>query len=366
MKHLAALSVLFIACAGAHAQKVDLDRFRFSVENYRLPTHYVAPDDRTYAINVVRSPMARTMISESEVAAGVRVAGYREVDAEDASVHIEVALGNLMFEHSQVVAHPQVVKNKEGKVADTTWTYSVDAFFRSAGGYTIAGPGSKAFNGSASVNPFLQTSTGGASQYRGVRESGNTGGVVRHSTQTFRSRREAERAFLLNRDGVLASLYSDFIAATVRSAAARANTLYGYVPVREEQVLWILDYKGHPEYRAQQDAIAAVRAVTAGIHAHNAREPFARDLAGVMEYFRTLPQKYTGNDERSRKLRYSAYYNRATLYIALDRPDLAAEEAHKLVLNAFDTKDGKKLAERARELDARLAFHRMDGHYARR
>lgn len=365
MKPLAALSVTLLACAGAHAQKVDLDRFHFSVENFRLPTNYVAPDDRTYAVSVVRSPMARAMVSESEVAAGVRIAGYEEV-ADNAAVHIEVALGNLLFEHSDVVAHPQVVKNKDGKVVDTTWTYSVDAFFRAAGGYTIAGPGGGASMVQTTGNPFLQWSARSALHGQGVRESGNTGGVVRHSTQAFRSHKEAERHFLLNRDGIAAGLYTDFIAATVRGAATRANALYGYVPVREEQMLWILDYKNHPEYRAQQDAIAAVRTVMSRMHADDSRESFAKELAGVMDYFRSIPHKYTGNDERSRKLRYGAHYNLAVLHLALDRPDLAAESAQALVLNAFDTKDGKDLKKRAEELNARLAFHRMDGHYARR
>lgn len=365
MKHAYALSVIFLACAGAQAQKVDLDRFRFSVENFRLPANYVAHDDRTYTVSVVRSPMARTVVSESEVAAGVCIAGYEEVE-RDAAVRIGIALGNLLFEHSDVVAHPQVKKNKDGKVVDTTWTYSVDAFFRTAGGYTIEGPGNSTHIVITTGNPFLQGSNVSTSYSRGVRENGNTGGVVRHSTQPFRSRKEAERAFLLNRDGIVAGLYTDFIAATVRSAAARANTLYGYVPVREEQMLWILDYKNHPEYRAQQDAIAAVRTVMTLMHADDSREAFAKDLAGVMDYFRSIPQKYTGHDERSRKLRYGAHYNLAVLHLALDRPDLAAEEARALVLNAFDTKDGKALQQRAQELNARLAFHRMDGHYAKR
>ncbi len=364
MKHAYAFSVTFLlACAGAHAQKVDLDRFRFSVENFRLPANYVAPAERTYALAIIRSPMARGIISESEVAVGLRIAGYQERDAEDASVHIELALGNLLFECSEVVAHPQLVKDKEDKVVDTTWTYSVEATFRSAGGYTIAGPGGRAYGAGTAGNPFLQANT---SQGRGVRESAATGGAVHHSTPAYKSRKEAERTFVMNRDGIAARLYTDFVWATVRRAAARANALYGYVPVQEEHQLWILDYTGHPEYRAQQDAIAAVRAVMSRMSAADPREAFAKDLAGVMDYFRSIPQKYAGADERSRKLRYGAHYNLAALYLALDRPDQAAEEARALVLNAFDTKDGKALARRAEELDTRLAFHRMDGHYAKR
>jgi hypothetical protein len=362
MKYLAAFSVLLLACAGAQAQKVDLDRFQFSVENYRLPAHYVPPAQRTYALNIVRSPMARGMVSAGEASAALRIAGYQEKAPEDAMVHIEVALGNLLFEHSEVVAHPQLVKDKDDKVVDTTWTYSVNAVFRSAGGYTIAGPGSTSST-SGSNNPFLNGRA--SSSRRDVREVVNTGGVVQHSTPTFKSRKEAERQFLLNRDGIAASLYTDFIGATLRAAASRANALYGYVPVREEHSLWILDYKKHPEYRAQQDAIAAVRTVTARMRADDPREDFASELASVIEYFQSLPQKFTGGDERSRKLRYSAHYNLATLYLALDRPDLAEEEARKLVLNAFDTKDGKRLMERAEELAARLAKHQMNGHFAR-
>ena len=364
MKHIAAFSVIVtLAGAGAHAQKVDLDRFHFWVQNLRLPQHYVSPAHRTYALNIVRSPMARGMVSRDAASAALRIAGYEEGGPKDASVHIEVAIGNLLFEHSEVVAHPQLVKDKDDKVVDTTWTYSVDAFFRSAGGFTISGPAAgPVYN--ATSNPFLQSCVVSTGQAGDVRVSGNTGGVVKHSTPTYRSRKEAERAFLINRDGIAAGLYTDFIAATLHAAAARANALYGYVPAREEHTLWILDYKKHPEYRAQQDAIAAIRTVMSRMRADDAREPFAKELDGVMEYFRSIPQKYGGNNERSRKLRYGAHYNLATLYLALDRPDLAAEEARRLVLNAFDAKDGRRLQERAEALAARLAKHRMDGHYA--
>lgn len=364
MKHAYALSVILAAaCAGAHAQKVDLDRFRFSVENFRLPQNYVAPADRTYALNIIRSPMARSLVSDGEIAAGLRIAGYQESGAEDASVRIEVALGNLLFECSEVVAHPQLVKNKEDKVVDTTWTYSVEATFRSAGGYSIAGPGSRVYSAGTASNPFLQI---GNVQGKDISESVNTGGVVRHTTPSFKSRKEAERTFLMNRDGIAVRLYTDFAWATVRSAAARVATLYGYVPVREEHQLWILDYKSHPEYCEQQDAVAAVRAVMMELRADDARDAAAKKLAGVVDYFRELPSRYAGDDARSRKLRYGAHYNLATLYLVLDRPDLAEEEARALVLNAFDTKDGKALARRAEELDARLAHHRMDGHYSKR
>jgi len=366
MKHAYAISAFILACVGAHAQKVDLDRFTFSVENYRLPAAYVAPAERTYAVSVVRSPMARGMISEREAATALRIAGYREAsDGEAATVRIEVVIGNMLFERSEVVAHPDVRKDKEGRT-DTTWTFSVDAYFRAAGGYTIAGPG-VATRASASSNPFLQgVATAERPAGRRFSEGVPTGGVVKHSTAIFRSRKEAERNVIQTRDAVAARLYTDFIAATLRTAAARGNTLYGYVPIREEHGLWILDYKHHPEYRAQQDAVAAVRTVMSGVRADDARDEAAQSLAAVMDYFRAIPAKYTGDDTRSRKLRYGAHYNLAALYLALDRPDLAAEEARLLVENDFDAKDGRRLAERARELAARLAHHRLDGHYTRR
>ncbi len=49
-------------------------------------------------------------------------------------------------------------------------------------------------------------------------------------------------------------------------------------------------------------------------------------------------------------MRYASYYNKAKLYLYLDDPDAAIQEAEGLIKNDYDVKDGKKIIETAKKL----------------
>ena len=154
-------------------------------------------------------------------------------------------------------------------------------------------------------------------------------------------------------------LHTDYVNAIIKEAGSRVNDLYGYVPVKETYFLWILDSKSHPEYQMQQNAIQAVKELLGRVKAESSTAALETALKPVMSYFETLKTKYTGDDKRDRKMRYSAWFNLAKLYLVLDYPDKVIEQAQGLIKNDFDTGDGEDLIEKAEELKHRLEFHHI-------
>ena len=74
------------------------------------------------------------------------------------------------------------------------------------------------------------------------------------------------------------------------------------------------------------------------------------NMQPLIEYFDSLKTKYTEDSKPARKMRYSAYYNLAVIYLLLDEPEKTIVEAEKLILNDYDKADGKELINRANRL----------------
>ena len=75
-------------------------------------------------------------------------------------------------------------------------------------------------------------------------------------------------------------------------------------------------------------------------------EAFDR-LKAPIEYYESIPKRYSSNEKADAKLRYSAYYNLAKLYFYLDEPDKARQYADALIKNGYDDSDGRSLIEKA-------------------
>ncbi len=88
-------------------------------------------------------------------------------------------------------------------------------------------------------------------------------------------------------------------------------------------------------------------------------EPLVGNLTPLIDYLQALKTKYTGDDKRNKKMRYSAFYNLSNIYYYLDMPEKAKIEAEGLIKNDFDEKDGEELikaADRLKEVFAKTNF----------
>ena len=375
-------SILTLSAAlfinAATAQKVDLDKFNFEIEYLSLPTHYLPPEQRTYSASVSLSPMSQAVVTEEEALKRLSIANFSNKPSGGV-VQINMQLGNTLFNRSEVKMRTEQTKDDKGNVTATKYYYSVQASYTTDGKYVITGPKNPYKNEKQTAkekkrdkkkdgeepkegNPFLKDAPAATTEGTGstLTITGTPGGYRSFTTQESRSSEEASRSFRLISEGILLNLHADFVNGTLREAGARLNDLYGYVPVKEAYFLWILDSKSHPEYQMQQNAIQAVKELLGRVKAEASTAALETALKPVMDYFESLKTKYTGDDKREKKLRYSAYFNLAKLYLVLDYPDKAIEQAQGLIKNDFDTEDGDALLEKAEELKHRLEFHHIN------
>lgn len=362
----------FLMTTAGLSQKVDLDRFYFDVNYIKLPREYVQPDDRTVGVRVGLGGNIRRTFSEQAIYDNINVAGFQKVENNPA-VGITFTMNDLRIEKTEMKTRQNDGKDKDGKPIKVN-LYTLTATYSTTGRFQLYGPKTGEVrqartNPPAQPNRFLQTIAGSQATNPSAYQTEITRQVfpdkITYSTKEYQSSVEATQYFERNQRSIQNELITNYINDALRTINEQANNWYGYVPVRSQEFLWILDSKKHPEYPIQQEAIKAVKTLMPTMTATESPEQLAQNLRPVMDYFNELKTKYPGNDKVDVKMRYSAFYNLATLYYFLDQPAEVAKEAEGLIKNGYDTGDGKRYLRLADELQQSLAKHRMDSRHMR-
>ena len=363
------ITFLLMAAAG-FGQKVDLDRFHFDVNYIKLPREYVQPDDRTVGVRVGLGGNIRRASSEQAIYDNINVAGFQKVENNPA-VGVTFTMNDLRIEKTEMKTRMGDGKDKNGKTAKVE-LFTLIATYSTTGRFQLYGPKTgeprqAKKNPPTQPNRFLKAIAGdqatNPSAYQTKITEQNFPDKITYSTREYQSSAEATQYFERNQRSIQFELITNYINDALRIINEQANTWYGYVPVKSQEFLWILDSKKHPEYPIQQEAIKAVKTLMPTMTATESPEQLAQNLRPVMDYFEDLKTKYPGNDKTDIKMRYSAYYNLATLHYFLDQPDETAKEAEELIKNGYDTGDGKKYLRLANELRQSLEKHRMDSRH---
>gem|GEM_PF-791913 len=363
------LSVLMgcLSLLSAQAQKVDLDRYSFDASYLTLPREYVEPDQRTYGVRVNASAAVSSVIPPPAIYDRIQLAGFRKVEANP-TVGLVINFGDVRFEKSDLTTRNEEKKEKDGKTSTRTY-YAMTIRFSVTGGYDVFGPiendprqqrQAEAKAKEIQSNRFLKNASTSFDTPNTRRVSGGFfPNQLNFTTKEFNTAQEATKYLEQNQASIRAELITRYVNDAVVTAGNELNATYGYVPVQTREFLWILDSKSHPEYPIQQEAIKAVKELFKTMRATETTDRLAGDLQPLMDYLQEMKGKYTGSDKRDQKMRYSAFYNLATLYLLLDRPDAAMEEARGLIQNDYDANDGEKLLRQAQTLKAGLMKHRM-------
>lgn len=362
MKKLFLISTLSLFSLYAFAQKVDLDRFYFPVAYQQLPKVYVEPAARTYSLDVKVG--SRVYVTSSDnFASKINMPGYKEVK-ENPTVVIKANLEDFYGAGAKSSSRTQESKDKAGRVT-TTYYYKYSEDFTGKGTYSVVGPKGievaekkekKESKTEQTVNKFLTKATGTteSSDPNKFNKSGSLGYTTTYSTEEFSNTKDAYNAYLAQSN--LSRTKMEEFVNTSSNIINGSLEYYAFSPVKEQEFLWILDSKSHPEYADQQEAIKAVKTLFATMKAHESIATLEENLKPLLDYFETIPTKYTADEKRDKKMRYSAYYNLAKLYYYLDKPDLCIKYAEKLIANGYDEKDGEKLKEKAENL--KVAFQK--------
>ncbi len=353
MKKLLLVIGLFVS-GSAMAQKVDLDRFYFDVKYQSLPKENVPFEKRTYGVHVITGGPVTNYLSDATIYDKINLPGWKKIEGGEPTVGIDFTLQDFVYRGSIEKSETVSNKDKDGKVLSTTTYYWIEARYTTSGFARIKGPITLPKEEVKKeevkpVNKFLVNAVINkpAAQPANENEFSFSRDIIYNSQK--RSSNTVLTEFNNNKDAIYTQNLREFVDGSISTVLNRIRTTYGFPEIKTQDILWILDAK-NDEGKTQTEAIEAVKEIFKGMKADEPTDQLATNLQPLVEYFESLKTKYTSDDKPGRKMRYSAYFNLAKIYLYLDQPDKTIKEAEALIINDYDPKDGKRLIEEANNL----------------
>ncbi|WP_143092575.1 hypothetical protein [Arsenicibacter rosenii] len=313
----------------AVAQKVDLDRYSFVMMYRDLPQKPLDPAFRTYQVNVSGTRNIRTTFSDNELADATPIEGWRRIDNGPAHVIIRPMFEDVIIEKSEVKERVDIQKDKDGKETGRKYYYKLQLEYSFAARADVSD-----FRGQPIVRPTL------AQRY-----SKKT-----WTSQEYNSYAAANNYLTNNREEIKNRFLRDEVMLALQNLSGTLTNDYGFPVRKADDHFWVLDSKKHPEYDSYQRAHQDIKAILGAVSPDEPLTEAIERLRAPMEYYEGLPKRYTGNDKADAKLRYSAYYNLAKLYLYLDDPEKTKQYADLLSRNGYDASDGSWLNGKANDL----------------
>jgi hypothetical protein len=321
MKLYFTLALVFIYSLGI-SQKVDLDKFRFKWGYKRLPTLPLPEGKRTFKVSVKSSTIARDAYSNEDVINNTNIDGFKRVEGK-AHMNIDYTFGDLMITSSSLKDRVETNKDNKGVVTSTTHYYKTVVVYDMVGAVKVTDQ-----SGTQMVNKDCYTCS------------------HNYETSEFTSSTDANNYYRNSYQEIRRKLARERVEEVMRTIIYDLNMKYGYTNMVNDDYIWVLASKKHPEFQAQQDNWKTFLEVTKGIQGDKELTQDQIDaLKPCISYFNEVKKKFDKDEKADRKMRYSAYYALANLYIMIDDLDAATAEAEGLIKNEYDDKDGKRLLE---------------------
>jgi hypothetical protein len=320
------LFILFLLPLALAAQKsVDLDRFYFTVQYRSLPKLRLDSTYRTYNVLVETSKLMQPFLQEMAPEKTVLLEGWRRLQ-HDGHITVKVKLEDLLPESVSVKERAENIKDKNGQVTGTRIYYHQEVV------YTFA-------------------ATANITDYKGIhvmdQELADRGYKQLYKSPEFTMNKLAESYFMINALTITKDLYRNCVNRAMHYLSERITDNFGFSEVTVNDHMWIVDSRKHPEYSAHRQAFQNLKQVLFDMNANKSIEGMREQLKPVIEYFEKIKKRYTSTKKHDRKIRYASYFNLAVLYYYLDDPQSMMKEANGLVLNDFDSKDGKAFEQTA-------------------
>lgn len=353
--------LLLLVSVTISAQKVDLDRFYFDVSYQILPKEPVPFEKRSFASEVKLGGKIQTYANPTTLNENVNIFGWKKSD-ENPTVKIELNIEDFVERDVTPKIRVEETKDRDGKVTSRREYHYVLSKYSGRAYAKLVGPRTptplsakqiedeKAKQAAASTNRFLKNAVVKKDTTDAIGGFNlNYNEEIEVKSAEFPDPRSAMKAFYLNKNGIHDNTLRGFVDGTLNKVNTSINYNYGYKPVNTNQILWILDAKNE-EGTTQIEAIQAVKSLFKSMKADEPIVDLKSNMQPLIEYFDSLKTKYTEDSKPARKMRYSAYYNLAVIYLLLDEPEKTIVEAEKLILNDYDKADGKELINRANRL----------------
>jgi hypothetical protein len=355
------ICVLFLSFFSSKAQKVDLDHFYFDVNYQILPKEPVPFEKRTFSSKVKLGGALQAYVNPTNLNEKINIVGWKKVD-ENPTVDIELNLEDFVENGVTPQTRVEETKDKDGRVITRKEYYYVTATYATRGYAKIKGPitptplsdkqieEEKAKQAVATTNRFLKNAV--IKKDTTASKEGfniNFNGTLEYKSKEYTDSSAPLKDFYLNKTAIRDQTLRNFADNSLNNFSNNINYTYGFRPKKDNEILWILDAKNE-EGKTQSEAIQAVKSLFANMKADEPIDELKSNMQPLIEYFDSLKTKYTEDNKPSRKMRYSAYYNLAVIYLMLDEPEKSIAESEKLIANDYDKSDGKGLIERANKL----------------
>lgn len=322
------------------AQKVDLDRFRFTAAYRDLPSMPIDSAYHSYDFQLHTGPLMRVATNDLRGAETLFIEGWLGVP-EHGDIGVSLNMEDLIIVKSDLQSREEIKKDKSGNITNRkTYHYSVLTYTYTA-------------------RMAVTDKEGRQLQSRQLVSRSES---FQHKGPEFASKAAAAN-LLLNMFTLTAELSQEVMNATIRQLSNQLTNAYGYAERRVSDQVWIIDSRKHPEYDTFRSHWAAIQHGLFRLNPNEGVEAIRISLIADIDYFEKLPLRYTGKDKADRKLRYAAYYLLSKIYYYLDDPDRAAEAANRLVLNDYDSRDGKLLEADASQLKDLFILNKRDSRH---
>ena len=319
MKKPALLLLLIAPLAISAQKKVDLDKFNFTAQYRALPQVQIDTTYHTYNVEVEGTQIMKSYLQELQPEESVELEGWRKLRS-NGHITIKVKVDDLLPESVSIKERIENTKNKAGAIIGTKIFYSQEVIYSFAATAIITD-----YKGSHLTDVVLDT--------RSYKKT--------YTGPEFPIKEIAAGYFLANSFKLTRELYRKSLNTSLHYLSSRISTDYGYRAVNVKDHMWIVDSKKHPEYNAHRKAFLALNDIFFRMDANTPIDNIRKEAQPVIAYFESIKKRYSSSSKHDRKIRYASYFNLAVLYYYLDDPQMMMKEASGLVLNDFDSKDGK-------------------------
>ena len=314
------------------AQRVDLDRFNFTVSYREFPDEPLPIAYKTFNVRIEAAPSLGLGYSVNSLENSIFIEGLKKV-AGTGHVTILVMLDDIIIEKTETTERIEIKKDRQN--VETRRSYFATEMTYS-------------FSARASVY-----------DYKGSTILSNHILFDRESKRTYKSPESSTAADAVNNFNnrvleVKENMAKQLVNTAVSNLNATLNTRFGYAVRKVNDIFWVLNNKKHPEYGEQQKAWNNFKNAIVMVSPDEPLDKVKEKLKPVISYYDKVKTIYTGSDKEARKLRYASYYNLAKIYIYLDDPISAMREADALSMNDYDESDGRALRSMAESLDMEL------------
>ena len=312
----------------AQTNSVNIDNFRFSYGYRAFPAKPLDPIRFNYFVKINASPLIGKNVFFKDIYDAIRIRGQVKVaNPEGAQVFVELKLENVIISKTEITERKQETKDKEGKVTSTKYFYRLKVTYTFESSYRI----------SKDEKLLMQNSINS-------RYSNHT-----FQTNEYSSQKEAENFWNNNKEALISDFHRDLAFKAAETVSNKASEDYGFNPLNSRGLLKTMNEKKHNEnetFRAMMEALKTeLQTMTPNDPLNKAR------VANVIEYFKSLPKKYTDPKSKAdQRIRYAAYYNLSVIYYHLNEPENVKQYANLIAPNGYDPKDGEKLNKAAQEL----------------